>query len=73
MKKRFKIENLGCPSCAMKMEEKIKKLDGVKDVNISFISQKMKLELDDDVNLEIILDESSKIIKSIEYYAKLVY
>ncbi|MDY3006524.1 heavy-metal-associated domain-containing protein [Anaerococcus porci] len=73
MKKKYKIENLGCPSCASKMEDKIKKLDGVKDVNISFISQKMKLDLDDGVDIGYILEESSKIIKSIEYDAKLVY
>lgn len=73
MKKKYKIENLGCASCASKMEERIKKLEGVEDANISFITQKMKLSLDDNANLENILDESAKIIKAIEYDAKLVY
>lgn len=73
MKKRYKIENLGCPTCAAKMEDRIGEIQGVEGVNISFITQKMKLELDEKADLENILDESSKIIKSIEYDAKLVY
>lgn len=71
MKKKYKIENLGCASCAAKMEEKIKKLDGVKEANISFITQKLKLDIEDGANLDNILEKSADIIKSIEYDARL--
>lgn len=71
MRKKYKIENLGCASCAAKMEEKIKKLDGVKEANISFITQKLKLDIEDGANLDNILEKSADIIKSIEYDARL--
>lgn len=47
MKKVFKMVDLDCANCAAKMEKEIKKIDGVIDVNISFLAQKMTLEADD--------------------------
>ena len=48
MKKTFKLEDLDCANCAAKMEAAIKKLDGVKDASVSFMTQKMSIEADDD-------------------------
>ena len=48
MKKTFKLEDLDCANCAAKMEAAIKKLDGVKDVTVSFMTQKMTLEAEDE-------------------------
>ena len=31
MKKKFKLQDLDCANCAAKMEESIKKIDGVND------------------------------------------
>ena len=39
MKKKFKMQDLDCANCAMKMEEAIKKIDGVNDATISFMAQ----------------------------------
>ena len=47
MKKTFKLEDLDCANCAAKMENAIKKLDGVKDATVSFMTQKMTIEADD--------------------------
>ena len=47
MKKRFKLTDLDCANCAAKMEEAIKKIDGVKDATVSFMAQKMTVEADD--------------------------
>ena len=38
MKKKFKLEDLDCASCAAKMEDAIKKLDGVNDASVSFLT-----------------------------------
>ena len=43
MKKIFKIE-VDCANCAMKMEEATKKIEGVADATVSFVTQKMKVE-----------------------------
>ena len=48
MKKKFKMKDLDCANCAAKMEESIKKIDGVKDATVSFMMQKMKIEAEDD-------------------------
>ena len=48
MKKTFKLEDLDCANCAAKMEAAIKKLDGVKDASVSFMTQKMTIEAEDD-------------------------
>ena len=48
MKKTFKLEDLDCANCAAKMEAAIKKLDGVKDATVSFMTQKMTIEADDE-------------------------
>ena len=58
MKKRFKLTDLDCANCAAKMEEAIKKIDGVKDATVSFMAQKMTVEADDarfdDITKEIV-------------------
>ena len=47
MNKRFKLVDLDCANCAAKMEDAIKKVDGVKDATVSFVMQKMTVEADD--------------------------
>ena len=65
MKKRFLIEDLCCANCAAKMEDGIRKLEGVHSANVNFLTQKLTLEADDD-RLESILDEAERIIRKIE-------
>ena len=43
MKKKFKLQDLDCANCAAKMEESIKKIDGVNDAVVSFMTQKMPM------------------------------
>lgn len=64
MKKKFKCE-IDCANCAVKVEEAIKKLDGVEDVKINFMMQKFTLVADDD-RFEEILDEAIKTGRKIE-------
>lgn len=65
MESNFKIMNLDCANCALELERAIKKIDGIKDVNINFILQKMKLEYDE-VNKEDIILNVKKTIKKEE-------
>ena len=44
MKKQFKLADLDCANCAAKMEEAIKRIDGVNDASVSFMTQKMTVE-----------------------------
>ncbi len=65
MKKTFNLNDLDCANCAMKMEEGIKKIDGVIDANVNFITQTLMLEADDDV-FEDIFKKVIKVCKKIE-------
>lgn len=65
MKKRFKLLNLDCANCAAKMEEAIKKLDGVHDATVSFMTQKLTLDADD-ARFEEILQQAVKACKKVE-------
>ena len=65
MKKHFKLRDLDCANCAAKMEEAIKKLDGVNDAAVSFMTQKLTLDADD-ARFDEILQQAVKICKKVE-------
>ena len=48
MKKSYQLVDLDCANCAAKMEAAIKKLDGVQNASVSFMTQKMTIEAEDD-------------------------
>ena len=54
MKKTFKLIDLDCANCAAKREDAIKKIDGVKSATVSFMTQKMTIEADDERFDEIV-------------------
>ena len=41
MRKTFKLDELDCANCGAKMEAAIKKIDGVVDAKITFMTQKL--------------------------------
>lgn len=65
MKKTFKLIDLDCANCASKMETAIKKIDGVKDATVSFMTQKMTIETDDE-RFDDIVKEAVKVCKKVE-------
>ena len=65
MKKTFKMIDLDCANCAAKMETAIKKIDGVSDASVNFMSQKMTIEADD-ARFDEIVKEAVKICKKVE-------
>ncbi|MBQ8341988.1 MAG: heavy-metal-associated domain-containing protein [Clostridia bacterium] len=65
MKKTFDIEELDCAHCAAKMEDGIRKLEGVINVSVNFLSQKLTLEAEDAL-FEKVLKQAVKICRKIE-------
>ena len=65
MKKSFKLEDLDCANCAQKMEDAIKRIDGVQDANVSFLMQKMTLTAEDE-RFDDIMKEVVKTCRRIE-------
>lgn len=65
MRKTIKLQDLDCANCASKVENAIAKIDGVIDVRVNFMGQKMILEAPDDI-FEVILAEAKSAAKKIE-------
>lgn len=65
MKKKFKMENLECAHCAAKMEDGIKKIDGVTDASVNFMLQKLTIEADD-AQFDEIVKQAQAVCKKIE-------
>ena len=65
MKKTFELEDLDCAHCAAKMEDGIRKLDGVLSVSVNFLTQKLTLEAEDAV-FDSVLKQAVKICRKIE-------
>lgn len=65
MKKRFQLEDLDCANCAAKMEEAIKKLEGVNDATVSFMAQTLTIDADDD-KFDKIMKDVKKCIQKVE-------
>lgn len=65
MKKTFKIE-VDCANCANLVENEIKKVEGVKDANVVFMTQKMKVEFEDGADTEAVMAEVMKRARKVE-------
>lgn len=65
MRKSFKLQDLDCANCAAKMEDGIKRIEGVRNATVSFMTQKLTLEADD-TRFEQIMDEAQRVCKKIE-------
>jgi len=65
MKKAFRLEGLGCANCAAKIENAIRKLNGVNAASVNFLTTKMTIEADDD-KMDDIVRAASDIVRRIE-------
>lgn len=71
MKKTYKIE-VDCANCALKMEEAAKKVEGVADATVSFMTQKMKVEFvegaDENTVMQTVLKDCKKVESDCEIF-----
>lgn len=65
MKKTFCLENLDCANCAAKMEHAVSRIDGVNHVSVSFLTQRMTLDAEDE-RFEEIVAEAVKRCRKVE-------
>ena len=65
MKKTYKIE-VDCAVCAGKMEDQARKTAGVKDATVSFMTQKMKVEFEEDADMAAVMEEVRTACKKVE-------
>ena len=65
MKKVFKMLDLDCANCARKMEEAIRKLEGVEDVQVNFLTQKLTLTAED-ARFDEIAGQAAKLCSKVD-------
>lgn len=65
MKKVIAMQDLDCANCAAKMEQAIRKIDGVQSCSINFMLQRMTLELDEE-NATDIINQIKVAVRKIE-------
>lgn len=65
MRKTYKLIDLDCANCAAKMEDAIRRIDGVTAATVSFMTQKLTLEAEDS-RFDAILKEAVRVCKKIE-------
>ena len=59
MKKTFKLQDLDCANCAAKRERAIQQVEGVISANVSFMTQKLSIEIADE-NFDSVWKEVKK-------------
>lgn len=65
MKVKFKIKGLDCANCAAELERAIQKIEGVDEASISFMTEKLIIEFNDNKKEEVI-EQLKKVIKKEE-------
>lgn len=65
MKKIIKLEGLCCANCAAKIEEGVKKLNGVKSASLSFMTQRLIIEAEDGME-DAVVEAARKVKDKIE-------
>ena len=72
MKKTYKLIDLDCANCAAKMERAIAELPEVKSVSVSFLKQKMIVELEDESIRDEVMKKIVRLIEKVEPDCELV-
>lgn len=62
---------MDCANCAAKMEEAIKKIDGVNDASVSFLAQKMTIDAEDG-QFDEIMKKVVKVCEKVEPDCKIL-
>lgn len=65
MRKIIKLQGLCCANCAARIEEGVKKLDGVKEVSLSFMTERLTMEVEDGRENELV-EAARKIAAKVE-------
>lgn len=65
MKLSYRLEGLCCANCANQIETKIQKLSTVKSVSLSYMTQKLIIEIEEE-NSKKTIEQILSIIKKIE-------
>ena len=72
MKKTYEIE-VDCAACAQKMEDATKKVSGVVDATVNFMTQKMKVEFAEGQDPAAVMHEVLRACKIVESDCEIIF
>ncbi len=65
MRKSFRLDEIDCANCALKLQDALARVDGVRSVSVSFMTQKLTLEAED-ARFDAVLDQVVKVAARVE-------
>ncbi|HBO62243.1 MAG TPA: hypothetical protein DD645_06290 [Olsenella sp.] len=65
MRKSFRLDEIDCANCALKLQDALAQLEGVESVSVNFLTQKLTLTAADD-RFDAVLDQVVKTTARIE-------
>ena len=65
MKKTYKLQDLCCANCAAKIETGLNRRPEITKATISFMTQKLTIDLDE-TRLDEIMKEAVKVVKNVD-------
>lgn len=74
MKRTYSIEGIDCANCAMKLEQRINKIEGINEASINFMMAKLSIETEcsTDEEFEEIMQKVREITRKMEPDATIV-
>lgn len=65
MRKTFRLDEIDCANCALKLQDALARVDGVRSVSVNFMTQKLTLEAED-ARFDAVLDQVVKVAARVE-------
>ncbi|MBC2727420.1 heavy metal translocating P-type ATPase [Desulfosporosinus sp.] len=65
-RKELILEGLDCANCATKIEEQVKKVEGVSSASLNFVTKILTINMDSNGNQEDVLSQANQIINKLE-------
>lgn len=71
VKRKVMLKGLDCANCAMKIENGIKKIEGISSCSVNYANETLMMELDETKEVEI-MDAARKKVKQLEPHIKFI-
>ena len=65
MRKSFRLDEIDCANCALKLQDALARVDGVRSVSVNFMTQELTLEAED-ARFDAVLDQVVKVAARVE-------
>lgn len=69
---KFKIQGIDCANCAREMQDRAAKVDGVENVSINFLTERVRLTLSDGADLDETVDAIEDACNSVDEGVEIV-